>query len=83
MRFLYIECGAYWTNWWAWQALESTRGGMEDDWIMVLEREARHGDLDTSNGFEVCAVILRTSSGHALTSWGHCVLKLLQSAQPM
>ena len=59
LRFWFIDCGAYWTNWWAWPAAESIRGEMEvDDGIMVLEREAPQADLDTSNGFEVCAVTL-------------------------
>ena len=49
-----------------------TRG----EWIMVLEREAPQADLNTNSGIDACAVTLRTASGHALTSYGHCVLKL-------
>ena len=47
-----------------------------EGWIMVLEREAPHVDVNTNNGFDVHAVTLRTASGHAPTSYGHCVLKL-------
>ena len=39
----------------------------------MLEREAQQADLNTNNGFDVCPVTLRTASGHALTSYGHCV----------
>ena len=42
----------------------------------MLEREATRADLNTSNGFGACAVTLRTTSGHALTSSGQCVLQL-------
>ena len=43
---------------------------------MVLEREAPLADLNTNNGVDVCAITLRIASGDALTSHGHCVLKL-------
>ena len=46
------------------------------EWFMVLEREKPQVDLNTNNGFDVCAVTFRTASEHALTSCGHCVLKL-------
>ena len=47
-----------------------------DEWIMVLEREGPQADLNMNNGFDVCVVTLRTDSGHALTSYGHCDLQL-------
>ena len=37
---------------------------------MVLEREAPQADFNANHGFDV-----RTASGHALTSYGYCVLK--------
>ena len=47
-----------------------------EDWTMVLESEAPRADLNTNRGFDVHGVTLQTASGHALTSYGHCVLKL-------
>ena len=34
---------------------------------------------NTNNGFDVHAVTLRTASGQALISYGHCVLELQES----
>ena len=56
--------------------LEIVGSVYRETWIMVLEREAPQVDVNTNNGFDVHAVTLRTASGHAPTSYGHCVLKL-------
>ena len=48
----------------------------DDHWIKVLEREAPQADLSKETGFDVCAVTLRTTSGQALTSYGHCDIHL-------
>ena len=42
----------------------------DDNWIMVLEREAPQADLSKETGFDLCAVMLRTDCGQALaTIW--------------
>ena len=42
----------------------------DDNWIMVLEREAPQAVSSKEAGFDVCAVTLRTASGQALASYG-------------
>ena len=42
----------------------------DDNWIMVLEREAPQAGFSKETGFDVCAVTLRTASGQALVSHG-------------
>ena len=47
-----------------------------DNWIMVLEREAPQADLSKETGFDVCAVTLRKASGQALQSYGRCDIQV-------
>ena len=47
-----------------------------EDRIVVLAREAPPADLNPNSGFDVHADTLRTASGHALTLYGHCALKM-------
>ena len=48
----------------------------DDNWIMVLEREAPQADLSKETGFDVCAVTLRTAGGQALASCGRCDIQV-------
>ena len=48
----------------------------DDHWITMKEREAPQADLSKETGFEVCAVTLRTASGQALESNGHCDIQM-------